>query len=58
MPEHQQKINSIIDNIILDDNVDTELSEKDVVARYKELSDKCDVVISKIKKRKAKKKTT
>ncbi len=51
---NRQQVSSVIDKIILDET-DTELVEKETVSGYKELNDKCDVVISKIKNRKAKK---
>ena len=57
---HRQQLTLVIDQLVIDQIISDEEGikkvESAIINDYQKLSEKCDVVISKIKKRKAKKK--
>ena len=51
---HRKQLANVIEDIIVSEHLDIEDINADTIQEYKSLNEKCDQVISKIKKRKSK----
>ena len=54
MMNHRKQLANVIEDIIVSEHLDIEDINADTIQEYKSLNEKCDQVISKIKKRKSK----
>lgn len=55
MMSHRKQLASVIEEIIINDHLEAKDVNEEMINDYKSLNEKCDIVISKINKRKNKK---